>query len=119
MIGLDLGARNREPNTHPMKAIRKKHDAGFKARVELEALKGEKTIQLIAKHFELHLVQVSEWKKMKLLEGASGVFAGAGSVASGVDEASLEKLCDLRHAKIGKLTVELDRLRKKSKQLGL
>jgi hypothetical protein len=36
-----------------------------------------------------------------------------------VDEASLDKICDPLHAKIGKLTVELDWLRKKSKQLGL
>ena len=118
MIGLDVGALNREPRTYPMKAKRKRHDAGFKARVALEALKGEKTIQLIAKDFDLHPVQVSEWKK-KLLEGASGVFAAAGSVASGVDEASLEKLCDPLHAKIGTLTGELDWLLKKSKQLGL
>lgn len=118
MIGLDPGARNREPNTYPMKAKRKRHDAGFKARVALEALKGEKTIQQIAKDFDLHPVQVSEWKK-KLLEGASGVFTDGGGAVSWVDEASLEKVCDPLHAKIGKLTVELDWLRKKSKQLGL
>ena len=82
-----------------MKAKRKRHDAGFKARVALEALKGEKTIQQIAKDFDLHPVQVSEWKK-KLVEGASGVFAGGGSVAAGVDEASLDKLCDPLHAKM-------------------
>ena len=118
MIGLDRGARNREPNTHPMKAKRKRYDAGFKARVALEALQGEKTIQQIAKDFDLHPVQVSEWKK-KLLEGALGVFAGGGGAAAGLDEASLEKVCDPLHAKIGKLTVELDWLRKKSKQLVL
>ena len=54
-----------------------------------------------------------------MLEGASGVFASAGSVAAGGDEASLEKVCDPLHAKIGRLTVELDWVRKKSKQLGL
>ncbi len=81
-MGLDLGARNREPKNHPMKAKRKRHDAGFKARVALEALKGEKTIQQIARDFDLHSVQVSEWKK-KLLEGASGVFAGAGGLRGG------------------------------------
>ena len=118
MIGLDGCALNREPITDPRKAKRKRHDAGFKAKVALEALKGEKTIQQIAKDFDLHPVQVSEWKK-KLAEGASGVFATAGSVAAAVDEASLDKLCDPLHAKIGKLTVELDWLRKKSKQLGL
>ena len=118
MIGLDGCGLHREP-THPsMKAKRKRHDAGFKARVALEALKGEKTIQQIARDFDLHPVQVSEWKK-KLLEGASGVFAGGGNVAAGVTEESLEKVCEPLHAKIGKLTVELDWLRKKSKQLGL
>ena len=49
MIGLDGCALNREPITDPMKAKRKRHDAGFKAKVALEALKGEKTIQQIAK----------------------------------------------------------------------
>ena len=118
MIGLDWCAPNCEPKSDSMKAKRKRHDAGFKARVALEALKGEKTIQQIAKDFDLHPVQVSEWKR-KLSEGAAGVFGSAGSVASGADEASLEKVCDPLHAKIGKLTVELDWLRKKSKQLGL
>ena len=117
MIGLDRGARDREPITDPMKARRRRHDAGFKARVALEALKGEKTIQQITKDFDLHPVQVSEWKR-KLSEGASGVFASAGGIAAGADEARLDKLCDPLHAKIGKQTVELDWLRKKSKQPG-
>jgi len=45
-----------------MKAKRKRHDPEFKARVALEALKGVKTIQQIAKDFDIHPVQVSEWK---------------------------------------------------------
>jgi hypothetical protein len=42
--------------------------------------------------------------------GVSGVGGadGTGSVASGVNEASLEKLCDPLYAKIGKLSAELD-----------
>jgi transposase len=43
-----------------MKAKRKRHDPQFKARVALEALKGVKTVQQIAKEFDLHPVQVSE-----------------------------------------------------------
>ena len=117
MIELDGCGLNREPND-PMKAKRKRHDAAFKARVALEALKGDKTIQQLAKEFELHPVQVSEWKK-KLSDGASGVFASGGSVTAQATEESLEKVCNPLHAKIGKLTVELDWLRKKSKQLGL
>ena len=43
----------------------------FKARVALEALKGIKTIQQIAKDYEVHPVQVSEWKKV-MTAGAPG-----------------------------------------------
>ena len=67
-----------------MKAKRRRHDPEFKARVALEALKGVKTIQQIAKDYEVHPVQVSEWKKI-MAEGASGVF-GPGS---GKTEASV------------------------------
>ena len=52
-----------EPNTHKMKGKRRRHDPEFKARVALEALKGVKTIQQIAKDFDIHPVQVSDWKK--------------------------------------------------------
>jgi transposase-like protein len=49
-----------------MKAKRRRHDAIFKSRVALEALKGVKTIQQIATEYEVHPVQVSEWKKTLL-----------------------------------------------------
>ena len=55
MIGLGLSALNRESKTYPMKAKQKRHDAGFKARVALEALKWEKTIQQIGREFDLDL----------------------------------------------------------------
>ena len=47
-----------------MKAKRRRHDAAFKSRVALEALKGIKTIQEIARDYEVHPVQVSDWKKI-------------------------------------------------------
>ncbi|MFN9408607.1 MAG: transposase, partial [Akkermansiaceae bacterium] len=46
-----------------MKGQRRRHDPEFKARVALEAIKGIKTIQEIAKEFDIHPVQVSDWKK--------------------------------------------------------
>ena len=46
-----------------MKAKRKRHDNAFKGRVALEALNGIKSIQAIAKEFDLHPMQVSEWKR--------------------------------------------------------
>ena len=64
-----------------MKAKRRRHGPEFKARVAIEALKGIKTIQQIAKDFDVHPVQVSEWKKT-MTEGATGVFgAGPGKTA--------------------------------------
>jgi transposase len=98
-----------------MKGKRRRHDPEFKARVALEALKGEKTIQQIAKDFDIHPVQVSDWKKA-MLAGAAGVFGGARDKA---DTEDLERQRDKLHAKIGQLTVEVDFLREKSKQLGL
>ena len=98
-----------------MKAKRRRHEAAFKARVALEAMKGIKTVQQIAKEFEIHPVQVSEWKKA-MTQGAAGVFGGEQTKARGEEfDKEREKL----HSKIGQLTVELDFLQKKSKQLGL
>jgi transposase len=61
-----------------MKAKRRRHDPEFKARVAHEALKGVKTIQQIAKEYEVHPVQVSDWKKT-IQEGVAGVFERGGS----------------------------------------
>jgi transposase len=98
-----------------MKGKRKRHDPEFKARVALEALKGIKTIQQIAKDFEIHPVQVSEWKKT-MAERAASVF-GLGSDKTQSEDFERERA--QLHAKIGQQAVELDWLTKKSKQLGL
>ena len=98
-----------------MKGKRRRHDPEFKARVALEALKGIKTIQQIAKEFDIHPVQVSEWKKT-MAQGTSIVFGPS----SGKTEAEdFERERAQLHAKIGQQAVELDWLTKKSKQLGL
>jgi transposase len=98
-----------------MKAKRRRHDSTFKSRVALEAIKGIKTIQQIAKEYEVHPVQVSEWKKT-MLERLPGVFT---SGAAGSPETDFEKEREGLRAKIGELTVQLDFVTKKSKQLGL
>jgi transposase/putative transposase len=98
-----------------MKAKRKRHDPEFKARVALEALKGAKTIQQISKDFDIHPMQVSDWKK-KMAEGAASIF-GPGSGKTGTEDFESERT--QLHAKIGQQAVELDWLTKKSKQLGL
>lgn len=98
-----------------IKAKRRRHDAAFKARAALEALKGIKTIQQIAKEFDIHPVQVSDWKKTVQERLASVFERGAGETTGGDFEQEREAL----HAKIGELTVKLDFVTKKSKQLGL
>ena len=98
-----------------MKTKRKRHEPEFKARVALEALKGVKTIQQIAKEYKVHPVQVSEWKKT-MLQGAAEAFSpGRGRTAEEDFDRERKKL----QAKIGELTIDLDWLREKSKQLGL
>lgn len=98
-----------------MKGKRRRHDPEFKARVALEALKGIKTIQDIAKEFDIHPVQISDWKKT-MAQGAASVF-GSRTGKTGAEDFERERA--QLHAKIGQQAVELDWLTKKSKQLGL
>jgi transposase-like protein len=97
-----------------MKAKRRRHETTFKARVALEALKGIKTIQQIATEYEVHPVQVSEWKKI-LMEGMGEAFE-RGKASRGED---FEQERQVLERKIGQLSIEVDFLQKKSKQLGL
>jgi transposase-like protein len=97
-----------------MKAKRRRHDPSFKARVALEALKGNKTVAEIAKEFDIHPVQVSEWKSL-FIERMGSVF----ETKSDRPEGDFEKERERLQSKIGQLTIEVDFLQKKSKQLGL
>jgi transposase len=98
-----------------MKAKRRRHQAEFKARVALEALKGLKPVQQIAKEFDVHPVQVSDWKR-QLQERLTQVFEQETPRGS---EEDFERERTLLHSKIGELSVEVDFLRKKSRQLGV
>ena len=98
-----------------MKAKRRRHDATFKARVALEALKGIKTIQQIAKEYDVHPGQVAEWKKTVSARLPDVFDRNASGGLDGAFDREREEL----HSKIGDLTVQLDFVIKKSKQLGL
>ena len=60
---------------------RRNDDAAFKARVALEALKGERTVSELAAGYEVHPTMIHQWKKA-LLEGAAGVFERGGPAAA-------------------------------------
>ena len=107
---VDRSGKITEPKSQTMKAKRRRHEPEFKARVGLEALKGIRTIQEIAKEYQVHPVQVSDWKK-KMLEGAGDVFKAA---KKKTDEESFEAQREQLHAKIGQQAVEIDFLRRKT-----
>ena len=58
-----------------MKQQRKKHSGAFKAKVALEAVRAERTLNELAGHFEIHPTQVVQWKQ-RLVAGASDLFTG-------------------------------------------
>ena len=91
-----------------MARTRRRFDAGFKAKVALEAIKGLRSVQEIAQQFQVHPNQVSLWKK-QLLTGANQVFEDGSMRATASDEPSTASL----YEQIGRLKVELEWLKKK------
>jgi transposase len=92
-----------------MKRTRRQYGADWKAKVALEAIKGQRTIQQIASHYEIHPTLVTHWKK-QLLEGAAEIFSNGQEAVGKADEELKAEL----YQQIGKLQVELDWLKKKS-----
>ena len=90
---------------------RRRFTADFKARVALEALRGDKTIQEIASKHKVHPNQVSSWKR-RAVEGLGEVFSNGADRAHRDHEGEVHDL----HAKIGQLTVERDFLAQGLKQ---
>jgi len=89
-----------------MSRKRRNHSAAFKAKVALDAIKGEKTLSELAYQYELHPNQIQQWKK-KLLEGSKDIF-GSSEKERKYMESEIKEL----HAKIGQLTMERDFLAK-------
>ncbi len=95
------------------KTKRKRYTGAFKAKVGLEALMGIKTVGQIAREYQIHPVQVTQWKGV-IRDHLPEVFEPA--AAAREDQ---QPLIAQLHEKIGQLSVEVDWLKKKCKQLGL
>ena len=95
------------------KTKRKRYSGAFKEKVGLEALMGVRTVGQIAREYEVHPVQVTQWKGI-IRDRLPELFESREVV--GEDN---EGLIAQLHEKIGRLTVESDWLKKKCKQLGL
>jgi transposase-like protein len=83
-----------------MKRTRRTHAATFKAKVALEAIKGDKTLAELASKHEVHPNQITEWKQL-LQEHAADIFGGAKAKSPEPDIKAMQ-------AKIGQLALEND-----------
>ncbi len=86
---------------------RRRFSAEFKAKVALEAIRGDQTINELASHYELHPNMITNWKR-QAIDNMANAFSGATERKRQTEEAQIKDL----HAKIGQLTVERDFLAK-------
>ena len=91
-----------------MATTRKQYTPRFKAKVALEAVRGERTLNQLASQFHVHPVQIGQWRKTALERLPDLFIDGRKNKQSGTD---VEK--DALYEEIGRLKVELDWLKKK------
>ena len=96
-----------------MAGTRKRHPAAFKAKVALEAAKQTRTLAELARTYQVHPVQISQWKK-QLLDGAESLFRD-GRHHDRDDHLALQ--ADL-YQQIGRLNMEVEWLKKKAARCG-
>jgi len=96
-----------------MRKQRQQYSAEFKAKVALEAIKGLRTVNEIAAHYEVHPTQVAQWKK-QALDHLRAAFENGRKV----NERSERELESELYQQIGQLKVELDWVKKKAGLLG-
>jgi transposase-like protein len=95
-----------------MTGPRKRHSASFKAKVALEAAKQTRTAAEIAKAYQVHPVQISQWKK-QLLDGAESLFRN-----SRRDHEDSQALQAELYERIGRLNMEVEWLKKSVARCG-
>ena len=96
-----------------MAGTRKRHSASFKAKVALEAAKQTRTIAELAKAYQVHPVQISQWKK-QLLDGAESLFRDGRHRVRDEGQAVQAEL----YERIGRLNMEVEWLKKSVARFG-
>jgi transposase len=91
---------------------RRSFSGAFKAKIALAACRGERTTAQLAAEYEVHVGQITAWKK-QLLEGAAGLFEDGRSKRAVEDGADKEEL----YEQIGRLKMEVEWLKKKAAKL--
>ena len=91
-----------------MTKLRRQHSGELKAKVVLEALRGERTLNEIAEDYGVHPLQITQWKKVAL-EGLPTLL----SSRQGTKQKEAAALTAALYQQIGQLKVELDWLKKK------
>lgn len=96
-----------------MAGARKRHPASFKAKVALEAAKQTRTVAELAKAYQVHPVQIGQWKK-QLLEGIESLFRDGRHRERDEDRAVQAEL----YERIGRLNMEVEWLKKSVARFG-
>ena len=92
---------------------KKRHAASFKAKVALEAAKQTKTLAELSTTFQVHSVQISQWKK-QLLDGIESLFQDRRRRDHDDSQAIQAEL----YEQIGRLKMEVEWLKKKVARYG-
>ena len=92
--------------------MRKSYPAAFKAKVALEAVKGDRSLAELASRYEIHPTQIGQWRTA-LLSRVPEIFSAKRQREEAADEAEKARL----YEEIGRLKVELDWLKKKAEGL--
>lgn len=87
---------------------RKKYSKELKARIALDAIKGQKTIAELASEYGVHANQISTWKK-QLLDAAPAAFINGQDKDAEKKEIERDRL----YKKVGQLQIEVDWLKKR------
>jgi transposase len=97
-----------------MTTTRKQYSPKFKARVALEAIRGEKTLNQLGSQFGVHPVQIAHWRRTAL-DHIEELFVD-GRTRKAVDASGAADR-DALFEEIGRLKVELDFVKKKAGML--